>query len=334
MWAWVRRNRGAVALALLSPFIAEVLTGSTSITSLFVFPPAFLVGFGFDVMLYGAGVILVREAVVRWDKGWASVLLLGAAYGIVEEGLAVHTFFQPGGNPVGALGTFGRFAGVNGVWAVGLTVFHAVYSIALPILLVSLIYPETRGVRFVEGRGLYGVGACYVGVVLLFAIVVPYFPPPATFAAFALLLFALVGAARWVPKDLLRLRPGPRRMPGWTFVAAGLVLLFDWLLLGIDSPTVVRSAPLAIALFLGVLGLVLLFLVRFAGTIDLRRTEFLFALGLLGVFFFWDAVLEFILVPGILVATAGLGVFLYWLHRRIEAADRRQPSRMPLPGPH
>ena len=42
--------------------------------------------------LYGPGVILIREAFVRWKKGWASVLILGAAYGILEEGLDSQHF--------------------------------------------------------------------------------------------------------------------------------------------------------------------------------------------------------------------------------------------------
>ncbi len=50
--------------------------------------------------LYVPGALIVREAMVRWNKGWGSVLLLGAAYGILEEGVALSTLFNPKAHPV------------------------------------------------------------------------------------------------------------------------------------------------------------------------------------------------------------------------------------------
>ena len=37
--------------------------------------------------LYGFGVLFARELVVGWGGGWASMLALGAAFGVLEEGL-------------------------------------------------------------------------------------------------------------------------------------------------------------------------------------------------------------------------------------------------------
>jgi len=42
--------------------------------------------------LYGCGALLVREAWIRWGRGPYAPSLLGAAYGIVEEGLLVKSF--------------------------------------------------------------------------------------------------------------------------------------------------------------------------------------------------------------------------------------------------
>ena len=66
MRAWFRRHRVALLLAFLSPAIAELLTGSTPITLLFLSPGLFLVRFLVDAWLYSTGVLLVREARVRW----------------------------------------------------------------------------------------------------------------------------------------------------------------------------------------------------------------------------------------------------------------------------
>ncbi|MCG2769572.1 MAG: hypothetical protein L6435_14495 [Anaerolineae bacterium] len=37
--------------------------------------------------------MLIRELRVRWGKGWPTVFVLGAAYGVLEEGLMVKSFF-------------------------------------------------------------------------------------------------------------------------------------------------------------------------------------------------------------------------------------------------
>ena len=89
----VKRNVPIITLALLSPVIAELLSGSSP-------PLEFFNPFGFILLvgLYGCGVIIVRELSIRWKKGWGSILLLGAVYGIIEEGLAVKSFFDP--NPI------------------------------------------------------------------------------------------------------------------------------------------------------------------------------------------------------------------------------------------
>ena len=316
---WIRGHWPALCLAFLSPAIAEVLVGSTKITLLFVAPLSFVLDFGFLLLMYGGGALLIREARVRWKKGWASVLLLGAAYAIVEEGLAVHTFFQPGGDPVGLLGAFGRFGGVNLLWAAGLTAYHAVISIALPILLVDLMYPETRGTSFLSDRGVLGVGMGYLAVVVVYAAVVPNFPPIALFAVSIAVIGGLLVAARLVPADALRPRDGAPSAPWWAFGIAGSLLMVDWLVAGLGGPSIFGSAWLAGGVFIaGLLG-ILAFVLRFAGTHDARLAQYWFAAGLLGFFFFWDLMLEIAAVPGILLASIASGAFLLWLLRRIEA---------------
>ncbi|MEM2920714.1 MAG: hypothetical protein QXF26_00165 [Candidatus Bathyarchaeia archaeon] len=138
-----------VIIFFLSPIIAELLSGSTPLMS-FLNPVSIFLLAG----LYGSGAILVREAVRRWGRGWASVLLLGAAYGILEEGVAVKSFFDPNWPDLGLLGKYGRWAGVNWVWAEWLTIYHAIYSITIPILLVELMFPALRHNAYLGKGGL------------------------------------------------------------------------------------------------------------------------------------------------------------------------------------
>src|SRR5437870_10672061 len=141
-------------LLLLTPGIPEYLSASSQITLLVVFPPLFFLFLAANVGLYGSGVILIREAMIRWKKGWASVFLLGVAYGIVEEGLDLWTLFYSKAGPVGNLGFYGHWLGVNWVWTVGLLIFHSVYSIGLPIFLFGLVFPELKSKSLVSGAGL------------------------------------------------------------------------------------------------------------------------------------------------------------------------------------
>jgi len=151
----VRRNLPALLLVGFAITYPEFLTGSTPVLTIFLSPLAlpFLLG------LYGAGVLLIREASVRWGRGWPTILLLGGAYGILEEGIGTKTFFDA--SLVGAAGSYGHALGVNWLWVGQLILFHAIYSIALPILTVDLLFPSTRGRSFVSSRGLRYLLAAY-----------------------------------------------------------------------------------------------------------------------------------------------------------------------------
>jgi hypothetical protein len=104
--------------------------------------------------LYGSGAILVRELVRRRRLGWGSVLLLGAAYGILEEGLVVTSWFNPSWPDLGLLATYGRLLDTSWVWAVGLTIYHAVVSITLPIVLTEALFPSIADQPWLGKRGL------------------------------------------------------------------------------------------------------------------------------------------------------------------------------------
>ena len=101
------------------------------------------------ISLYGSGAVVVRELRTRWHKGVGSMLLLGAAYGVLEEGLMVTSWFSPYWADLGPMAVYGRLLGVNWVWAEMLTIYHAVFSITIPILLVELAYPQRCGESWV-----------------------------------------------------------------------------------------------------------------------------------------------------------------------------------------
>ena len=307
----LRPRRPVLALLLFAPGIAELLTGSTPITRLFFDPIGFLLSFGFDVALYGTGALLIREFAVVFRKGWASILLLGAAYGIAEEGFAVHTFFQATGSPVNALGTYGHAFGVNWVWALGLSVFHATYSIALPILLTQLWFPLVKDVRWFDPSALGLVGAIYLATVVIFDVTSGHGPSPAAFALFLAVALLLVGLARWIPRNLLAVGPGRARVGPWGIALAGTLGFDAWilvLLLSTSRLPAIITAAIFVLIDLGALALVL----RRLGADDLEGSKFWFATGMLGILFVWDVAVAEFSVPGIVLVSA---VFAYVQYR-------------------
>ncbi len=163
----------AIVLLFLSPVIGELLSGSS--------PPAEFfnpLGFIMLAVLYGGGAILVRELTHRWDKGWPTLLVLGTAYGIAEEGLMCKSFFDPNWMDLGTLGSYGRWIGVNWVWSQELTIYHCVFSIAIPILLIGILFPARRRQAWVSKRKLWVLFILWVlNAAVIFSFISKYRPP-------------------------------------------------------------------------------------------------------------------------------------------------------------
>jgi hypothetical protein len=225
----MRKRLPATVLFFLSPAIGELLSGSAPPAEFFSFP-----GFLIITTLYGSGAILARELTVRWGKGWLTLLLFGAAYGIIEEGLMVKSFFDPRWIDLGILGTYGRWAGVNWVWSLELTIYHAVVSIATPVLLTELLFPSRRDDIWV-GRGalLLFLFLLVSNVLLGYFLLTEYRPGGQAYAIAVALVATLVVLARLVPSRLLRPGVGgASRRPRWFWLVGFLGTLMFFVVFG------------------------------------------------------------------------------------------------------
>ena len=125
----------ALGLLLLAPTVGEYLLGNIPISQygdvLFLLP------------LYGAGALLVRESARRLGRGWPTIVLLAAAYAVIEEGPVDQMIFNPG---YLGLPSFAGYAEIPGLgisgslllWSLAL---HTVWSICVPIALVEAFDP-------------------------------------------------------------------------------------------------------------------------------------------------------------------------------------------------
>ena len=301
-------RRPLLALILLSPIIAEMLSGSsTPLEWLNPFVPLFL------IWLYGAGVLVVRETAVRWKAGWPAILLLGAAYGIIEEALAVKSFFDPNWMDLGTLGWYGRWLDVNWVWAVWLTIYHAVVSIAVPIFLVDRIWPHTCDKPLTSRRGyVLAIGFLASATIFIDLALTPYRPSVWHLLGAVAAVTFLVWAAKDHAGTLWKRLPTGSPPSPRTYAIAGFAFIGGSFLIYGGGPAL-GGLPIVTVLEGGVVLLGTMLLLR-RTTCDPRfaRQRFAFVAGVVG---FLIALAFFLEIAG----SRGMGVvgaiFAYLLVR-------------------
>ena len=310
-------------LFVLSPAIGELLSGSSP-------PLAFFNPLAFSLLcaLYGSGALLVRDYARQWKKGWYSILLLGAAYGIIEEGIMVRSFFSPTWKDLGVLGTYGRWLGVNWVWAEWLTIYHSIFSITIPILLVEVTNPAARSQIWLSQKQRWLFRSLFVLAVLLGFVVFPY-DAPAT-ALIGCVVAVLVLA--WLAKRIKPMIPTSQNLEvSKKLVITGVFvpLVFFFFFTGLGPATIPWAAGTMLIGASIVFGFERL-LRRWAkqGFSDLQRLSLVS--GALGFFIGLSPILE---LKGALGMT-GVGVgFFFLLFKMRRRVILRVPGHVPSISP-
>ena len=196
------RRKAAWTLVVLTPLVAELALGSTPIRM------AWLVLLW--IPIYGAGVLLIRELAVRRGRGWPSILLLAVCYELLEDGLGLQALTSPRLYDAADWGA--RVLGFNLPYWFANTAYHAVFTVAIPIALVQLLFPSHRGRPYVGRFGL-AVSAVVMALgVLVLRVSVPpsedpgyQAPPPFVIGCLAAVLVIGTIALTLVPKPQPRL---------------------------------------------------------------------------------------------------------------------------------
>lgn len=212
-----------LVLFVMSPLIAEMLLGATSLThigGLIIIAP-----------FYGCGVLIIRDLVRRRTTSWWPVILLGIAYMLIEEGLTLQTLFNP--DFVGAANFGGRWLGVNFVltqWEIG---YHVVWSICIPILITDLLFPARRTERWLGQAGLRVCVIVYVLSALVLGAAFRKVIMPGFHSSFVHLLITaflacafVISALTWPRAEVTNVQsPAPRSTPPWWLVG---ILAATW----------------------------------------------------------------------------------------------------------
>jgi hypothetical protein len=270
----------------------------------------------FLIWLYGAGVVVMRETAARWKTGWPSILLLGAAYGIIEEGLAVKSFFDPAWMDLGTLGWYGRWLDVNWIWALWLTIYHAVVSIAIPIFLVDWIWPHVQGKPLTSRRGyITAIILLAAATVFMDAALTPYRPSAwHLLGALAAVAF-LVWAAKTYAGRLWDRLPSGRTPSPRTCAIAGFGFLGGWFLLYGGGPFLGGHPLVTLAEGLAVLIGTMLLVRRTSGDPLWARQRLAFVSGVLGLLIALAIFLELAGQRGMAVVGVSFAYLLVRLYR-------------------
>jgi hypothetical protein len=71
--SWSKAVPG-LSLMILAPLLAEILSGATRFSAIFVLP--------IEICVWGGGALFIRYAIRRWGLGWRNMLLLALALAV------------------------------------------------------------------------------------------------------------------------------------------------------------------------------------------------------------------------------------------------------------
>ncbi len=145
---------------------------------------------------------------------------------------------------------------MNWVWAVELTMYHAILSITVPVMLAELAFPEHKGERWLGDRMLnVVVGVLFVDVVVgfvLFGQLSGYRPPLPQYIISIALVPLFSYAALMLPSNWARRGTAPMRKPMFYFAFAFLAALASgavfWVLPNVPLISQIPLAAIVIGL--------------------------------------------------------------------------------------
>jgi hypothetical protein len=233
-----RRLAPAVVLVFLAPFVAEVLLGD--------FPVRLIFAYLLVLPMYGFGALFIRELSRRSGRGWPTILILGVAYGVVEEGLADMSLFNP--NFLGQhLLSYGNVFGVGWPWWFFVLTLHAVWSIGVSIAMTEALFARAGTNPWLGSRGLVVSGLMFVlGAVLVHFVAGEGYKLSAGQVALSLVVAAVISAAaflvpvrRGTQVTDLRQAPNPWVVGGTAFVLASAFMALTRLSNALNLPAAV-----------------------------------------------------------------------------------------------
>jgi hypothetical protein len=125
-----------ITLIFVAPLVAEYLLGDLPLKllgALVVLAPA-----------YGGAAVLIRETARRTGRGWPTMLMLGAAYTIIAEGLVTQSLFNHDYLKMHMHlldHAYIPVLGIGGWWTLFMFNLHTFWSMGVSIALTEALFP-------------------------------------------------------------------------------------------------------------------------------------------------------------------------------------------------
>jgi hypothetical protein len=263
-------------MVFLAPFVAEVLLGNTPLRLILIYLIV--------LPMYGFGALFIRELSRRLGRGWPTILILGVAYGVAEEGLADMSLFNP--NYLGQhLLSYGNVFGVGWPWWFFVLTLHAVWSISVSIALAEALFPRNGEYPWLTRKGLVISGVLFVlGLLLVHFAGGQGYQLSAGQLALSLVLIAVIAAAAFlVPRRRASQTADPRHAPNpWLAGGVAFVLTSAFMAVTRLSYSLKLPAAVLILAYFVLYGLALWAVWRWSRRIDWSAEhEFALAAGAL-----------------------------------------------------
>jgi len=319
-----KETKIALFLLFLSPAMGELMSGSAP--PLEFFNPIVLL---ILVLLYGCGTLLIREAKARWGLQW-SIVFLAIAYGIIEEGLMVKSFFNPEWMDLNDLSEYGEFLGVQWAWTIMLTIYHATISTLIPIAITESLWPEYKGKPLLGNRGLKLAFAGLILITILGMIfsgteedgdITPYYPNPLLLIFSFLVVLSLIWLAfnyrnsRILTGNMKLLSPLIFGIAGFLFQALNLIVPY-----ALADNDVHAGISLSFQMLLAASAIFFMIFQLFHDNLSIRHIITLIS-GSVLFFLIFGPLAGF--AQGMLaVSIIGLGLLIWWRKTVLKIQDR------------
>ncbi|WP_410672792.1 hypothetical protein [Amycolatopsis sp. cmx-4-68] len=218
-----RRLAAALTLVALSPFVAEFLLGDQYLSGT-PRPGQQLGQFGLFAAFYGSAALLIREVARRLGRGWPTILTLGLAFGLLEEGLLTQSLFNPDYLGIRVLDAGHIPAlGIGAPWTVYVLTLHVVWSMATPIAVTEALAgrePWLGKLGLAFWSVVFVLGCVAEFLMSLLVGPAPFIAEPAQLIVAGLLVIGLVVLAI---RGFRRPPSAPPHGNAWAGFAVGLV---------------------------------------------------------------------------------------------------------------
>lgn len=158
------KTRAIATLVIITPFLTELLVGNMAPSPFFLALPILFVA-------YSIPVLVIREISARWNLGPIGLILLGIAYGILNEGIWAKTLFMQHSLPVSQFNNYGFWGSINFSWTASILIWHALHSVLFPILITHFLFKDrgkeawlsTKHIFFIAPFGFLGAASFFLG---------------------------------------------------------------------------------------------------------------------------------------------------------------------------